>query len=116
MEQAAKDKGLVSKSDFTKMTTELAKANDIITETQTYLGVNDLADLPSLNGKTLNQLLDDSSQLRQFKYTIKNDFNITNLTEWDKHLVKKEDLDNINEQMKNYQTNLISLGITNLDG
>jgi len=107
--------GMVSKTDFATIETKLKKSNDTITSTQASLGIKDLNKLPPLNGKTLKQLLDDSKQLGKFEDALKKNFNLTDLTKWDSHLTKKEDLDTANEKLENYRTDLISLGIIDLN-
>jgi len=73
--------GMVSKTDFTTVETKLKQSNDTITSTQNILGIKDLDNLPSLDDKTLNQLLDDSNQLGKFEDILKKHFNLTNLAE-----------------------------------
>jgi hypothetical protein len=68
---------MISGKRFREIETILKNANDTITRTQTHLGIDDLNNLPALNGKTLNQLLDDSNQLGQLSDTLKNNFNLT---------------------------------------
>jgi len=106
---------MVSGARFLKIETGLKNANDTIALTQTHLGIGDLNNLPTLNGKTLAQLLADSNQLGQLSDALKNNFNLTDLTKWDRHLAKKEDLDAANEKLENYRNNLISLGIIDLN-
>jgi len=73
--------GMVSKTDFTTVENKLKKSNDTITSTQNILGIKDLNNLPSLDRKTLNQLLDDSKQLEKFEDILKKHFSLTNLAE-----------------------------------
>ncbi|CAG8620131.1 21_t:CDS:1 [Paraglomus occultum] len=81
LEEEAKKKGMISGTKFREIETSLKNANDTITRTQTYLGTDDLNNLPTLSGKTLAQLLADSNQLGELSDTLKNNFNLTDLTE-----------------------------------
>src|SRR6185437_10874744 len=80
LEEEAEKKGMVSEIRFRKIETALKNANDTITKTQTHLGIENLDELPTLNGKNLPQLLADSKQLGELSDTLKKYFNLTDLT------------------------------------